>query len=455
MSEGRWRRAAHLDVLSTWLADAAFGDRPRIIVSMPPRHGKSELTSHWFPLWYLTMHPQNRIILCSYEADFAASWGRKVRSSVLEHGPGLGLSLRSDSKAANRWTLHSGGAMMTAGVRGPITGKGADLVVVDDPTKNFEEAYSPTLRQRTWEWWTSTLRTRLEPSAAMVVVMTRWHEDDLVGRLLDQERGKWHELRLPAIAEEDDALGRQPGEALWPERYDADSLEETKDDVGELVWGGLYQQRPAPLEGNLFKRKWLRYWYTGAEPLPVMTTTLDGPVHVHEQELAPKRFDEYLASWDLPFKGKKESDLVAGQVWARRGADCFLLDQTLGRMNFPEQLIAFEQLALRHPKAKRKLVEDAANGAALISSLKSKIPGIVAVRPEGSKEARASAVSSVFESGNVYLPHPSICPWVQHYVEELVTFPGARNDDQVDATTQALARLSNSAVARLRRLATM
>lgn len=398
---------------------------------MPPRHGKSELTSHWFPLWYLTMHPQNRIILCSYEADFAASWGRKVRSSVLEHGPGLGLSLRSDSKAANRWTLHSGGAMVTAGVRGPITGKGADLVVVDDPTKNFEEAYSPTLRQRTWDWWTSTLRTRLEPDAAIVVVMTRWHESDLVGKLLEQEHD-WRELRLPAIAEDEDQLGRQAGEPLWPARYDANALQEIRRDVGELVWAGLYQQRPAPAEGGMVKRAWLRYY----------------------DEL-PKRFDEQLLSWDLSFKGGSDSDFAVGQAWGRAGADCYLLDQVRGRMDFPEQLAAFNSLSARWPQAYRKLVEDAANGAALVASLKRTVPGIVPVPAKGSKEARVAAVSAIFESGNVYLPNPAHRAWVGELVEELVTFPGARNDDQVDATTQALARLSNSAVARLRRLATM
>lgn len=422
---------------------------------MPPRHGKSELTSHWFAAWYLSLNPTERIILCSYEADFAASWGRRVRQTIDDHGDALGIALAADSRAKHRWHLTSGGGMMTAGVRGPITGKGGNLVVIDDPVKNFEEAYSPTIRQHTWDWYTSTLRTRLEPGAAIVLVMTRWHEDDLAGRLLAQERG-WREIKMPAVCEsDDDPLGRRHGDALWPERYDAPALAEIEEDVGPLVWAGLFQQRPAPLGGGVFKRTWLRYWFSGPEPLPVMTTLADGTVHVHEQQRLPKRLDEQLASWDLPFKGKVTSDWVAGQVWARKAADCYLLDQVKARMNFPEQLLAFKSLALRHPKARRKLVEDAANGAALISSLQTNIQGIVPVPAKGSKEARAAAVSPVFESGNVYLPHPTQAPWIKDYVEELVTFPGARYDDQVDATTQALARLSNSAVARLRRLATM
>lgn len=442
-------------MLSTALADAAFGDCPRIIVSMPPRHGKSELTSAWYPAWYLSHFPQKRIILCSYEADFAASWGRRVRDIITEHGSDLRLALAADSKAKHRWHLTTGGGMMTAGVRGPVTGKGGDLVIVDDPIKNFEEAYSPTIRQHVWDWWTSTLRTRLEPGAAIVVVMTRWHEDDLAGRLLAQETG-WRYIRMPAIAEDDDdPIGRAPGEALWPERYDEAALADLKEDVGELVWAGLFQQRPAPLGGGIFKRNWIRYWFDANEPLPVMVTQPDGTVHVCEQRRLPKRFDEWCASWDLPFKGLAESDWCAGQVWSRVAADCFLIDQTHARMDFPTQLLAFRSMAQRYPRAKRKLVEDAANGAALISTLRDKIPGIVAVPAKGSKEARAAAVSAAFESGNVYIPHPSQAGWVQGYIEELVTFPGARYDDQVDATTQALGRLSNSAVARLRRLATM
>lgn len=424
---------------------------------MPPRHGKSELTSYWFPVWFLSLFPQKRVMLCSYEADFAASWGRRVRDTIVEHSQALRIQILAQSSAANRWHLTAGGSMMTAGVRGPITGKGGDLVIVDDPVKNFEEAYSPAIRQHTWEWYTSTLRTRLEPGAVIVVVMTRWHEDDLAGRLLDQETG-WRHIMLPAVSEsEDDPLGRAQGEALWPERYDEDALAELETDVGELVWAGLFQQRPAALEGGMFKRKWFRYWYpmTATVPPPVLVKMTDGSVHTCEQRAIPKAFDEHCASWDLPFKGKKESDMVAGQVWSRAGADCYLIDECRDRMDFPAQLKAVENLTLKHPDARRKLVEDAANGAALVSTLREKIPGIIAVPPKGSKEARAAAVSSSFESGNVYVPHPRFCGWTNAYVEELVSFPGARYDDRVDATSQALVRLSNSALARLRRLATM
>jgi len=424
---------------------------------MPPRHGKSEMTSHWFPVWYLAHFPEGRIILCSYEADFAASWGRKVKATVKKHAAQLDIQMSRDSTAATRWNLSTGGGMVTASVRGPVTGKGGNLIVVDDPIKNFEEAYSERTRQRTWEWWTSTLRTRFEPGASVVVVMTRWHEDDLVGRLLKQSKDAWKEIRMPAVAEDDDdAIGRHEGEALWPARYTEKMLEATKGEVGSLVWAGLYQQRPMPLEGGMFKRVWNRFWHPlDVVPPPVIVALPDGETHTCGQMAIPKRFDEVLQSWDLPFKGKKKSDYVAGQVWGRLGADCFLLDQERGKREFPRQLAAFKALTLRWPNAQRKLVEDAANAAALISTLRDKIPGIVAVPAKGSKEARAAAVSASFESGNIYLPHPSIAPWMDDYMQELATFPGSRHDDQVDATTQALARLANSAIARLRRRATM
>lgn len=435
LSNNRWRRAPHLSLLSQCLADLAYRDKERVIVSMPPRHGKSELVSKWFPFWYLANFPENKIILASYEAEFAASWGRKVRQLVVEHGPGHGVELNQDgSKAANNWETSRGGGMVTAGVGGPITGKGANLLIIDDPIKNFEEAYSATYRQRTWDWWLSTARTRLEPGGVVVIVMTRWHEDDIVGRIKEEMKvgsEHWHELRFPAIAEESDELGREPGQALWPERYPEDVLLKLKPG-NSLVWAGLYQQRPAPTEGGIIKRAWLKFY-----------------------DEKPKRFDEVLQSWDLTFKGEMDNDYVVGSVWGRAGANCYLLDLVREKMDFPKTLRVFKSMTLAHPQARRKLVEEAANGAALIATLKDKIPGIIPCKPRGTKEARLAAVSGVFESGNVFLPNRNLCAWVDDYIEELVSFPGTKNDDQVDVTSQALARLSNSALNRLRKIATM
>lgn len=207
---------------------------------MPPRHGKSEMASRYTPAWYLGRYPNRRVILASYEADYAASWGRKARDLLEEHGSSLfGVCVRQDSHAANRWDLadHNGG-MTTAGVGGAITGRGADLLIIDDPVKSVEEAESETYRARTWDWWRGVALTRLEPGGSVILVMTRWHEDDLAGRILQEDSANWRVLSLPAIASDDldDPLDREPGEPLWPERYDADALARRRQEMGSRLF---------------------------------------------------------------------------------------------------------------------------------------------------------------------------------------------------------------------------
>lgn len=249
ISPDRYQIPPHVDLMSRVLADAAMGRRPRVIISMPPRHSKSETASHWYPVWYLDRFPSRRIILCSYEADFAASWGRKARDTIRANPDKLRVRIKTDTTAAARWETTAGGGMVTAGVGGPITGRGANVLVVDDPVKNAEEAESEITREAIWRWWTSTAYTRLEPGAAAVVVATRWHEDDLIGRLLlaAEEGGEeWEVINLPAIAEAGDPLGRPEGAALWPERYDVPDLARIRGAVQPYVWEALYQQHPTP-----------------------------------------------------------------------------------------------------------------------------------------------------------------------------------------------------------------
>lgn len=250
-----WAPARHLRLLNQDLIDVAAGRCRRLLVCMPPRHGKSTLTSHYFPAWFLGRWPDKRVILASYEADFAAGWGRKARDVLTEYGPSLfGVSVREDSAAANRWDIAGrSGGMVTAGVGGPITGRGADLLLIDDPVKNAEEARSPTQRNKAWDWYLSTAYTRLEPGGAVVLIMTRWHADDLAGRVLKHARDDggepWRVRKLPAIAEDDDQLGRAPGEALWPERWPLDQLEAIRRTQSAYWWGTLYQQNEIPEGG--------------------------------------------------------------------------------------------------------------------------------------------------------------------------------------------------------------
>lgn len=249
------RHLAYLDrAITESLELAKNGQRDGLLVSMPPQHGKSELCSKYLPAWFLGTHPDQRVILTSYEADFAAGWGRKARDLLEQHGHLFGVKVSKRSSAVNRWDLdgHDGG-MTTAGVGGAITGKGAHLLIVDDPIKNDEEARSPKHRQKQWEWWQSVATTRLRPGALMVVVQTRWHRDDLTGRIIDHARSngqRWLSIKLPALAEQNDPLGRAPGEALWPEMYSREVHEKNRATRTNYYWRSLYQQDPQAEGGS-------------------------------------------------------------------------------------------------------------------------------------------------------------------------------------------------------------
>ena len=260
----RWQTAPHLELLNSWLVAVGQKRCRRLLITMPPRHGKSLLTSEMFPAWYAGMYPDRRIILASYEADFASSWGRKARNILEEHGhKRFGVRVSGTSSAADRWDIKGRrGGMNTAGVGGAITGKGADLLIIDDPVKNSAEANSFTYRQKTWEWYQSTAYTRLEPDGAIILIQTRWHSDDLAGRILrEAESGeKWEVLNLPAIARHDDQIGREPGEPLWPARFNVERLDEIRRVVGEYTWSALYDQNPASDEGSKIKREWFRHF---------------------------------------------------------------------------------------------------------------------------------------------------------------------------------------------------
>lgn len=426
LSGGRYRYARHIALLSERIAYHIRRGDGRLIVAMPPRHGKSETVSHYTPVWALDQWPEMRVILCSYEASFARSWGRKVRNTVQEHADVLRVRIAEDSQAAEGWQTTAGGGMHTAGAGGPITGKGADLLIVDDPFKNAEEADSPRIRDNVWEWWLSTARTRVEPGGTIIVVQTRWHEDDLVGRLLaqaqaDPEADQWEVINLPAIAEDRDVLGREPGEALWPWRWPVERLRAIERSVGARWWNAMYQGRPSPVEGGILRRDWWRFY-----------------------RRAPSELDEVIQSWDMSFKDTQTSDYVVGQVWGRKGADRYLLDQVRDRMDFPATVQAVRTMTAKWPGATVKLVEGKANGPAVIASLAREIPGLIEVEPKGSKTARAAAVSPYLEAGNVWIPDPTIAAWVHDFVEECAAFPNGAHDDQVDAMTQALIRFMDA-----------
>lgn len=422
VSGGKWIPYPHLRYTLRTIQEAVCRGGGRIIVNEPPRHGKSEGISHWLPTWFLDWYPEARVILASYNDTFAAKWGRKVRDEFVRKDAKTWTRLRQDTTAVNDWMTTEGGGMRTAGAGGGITGVGGDLLIVDDPHKNWEEAQSATIREAIIDWFKSTFYTRCEPDATIVVVQTRWHEMDLTGWLREEHEDNWTDIVLPAAAEEDDVLGREPGEALCPERYDEAALAQIEKGAGPDVWNGLYQQRPSSPKGNIVKRAHIRHY--------------GGPTG---KEL-PEGLRRFVTSWDMTFKKTKAGSYVCGQVWAEQGADVYLLDLVRGRWEFTDAQNEVVILAEKWPSCAEILVEDKANGPAIISSLRRLVRGLVEVKPEGSKEARLQSVAPLFKAGNVWLPHPSIAPWVRPFVEELVTFPRSKYNDQVDATSQALDR---------------
>lgn len=419
---GRWKRARHLDLVCEKLESIMEGKTKRLMIFMPPRHGKSMTVTETFPSYYLGKNPGKRVIEISYSGSLAEQFGKRNRDKVEEYGPLLfNHTVSPVQRTKTNWTLENGtGGMISVGIGGSITGYGADLLIVDDPIKNRAEAESATYRDRLWDEYQSTVSTRLQAGGAVIIILTRWHEDDLAARLLNPEYGKvedWEILSLPAICEDPatDLLGRKQGEALWPAGgYDEAWAAQQKETVGTYAWSSLYMQTPTPSSGGMFKREWWKRW-----------------------AVLPSGLHDFIQSWDCTFKDKDSSDFVVGQVWARKGADRYLIDQVRGRMSFTETLDAMRDLSAKWPQTTRKLVENKANGTAVIDVLKKEIPGIVPVEPFGGKVVRAHATTAVAEAGNVYIPAASVYPWVLDFVEEMAAFPSGAHDDQVDCYSQA------------------
>lgn len=431
-----WVHAEICEALDAFLEDVVARKSPRLIICLPPRSGKSELVSRRFPAYLLGRYPDLSFIGTSYSSDLAGSFAKDVQRIMEDEPfrevfpevriPGKGVQGAGFVRQADRFeVIDHKGSYYSVGVGGSLTGRGADVLVVDDPVSNMQDAMSQRVRDSTWDWYTSTAYTRLAPGGGVIAMATRWNLDDLIGRLIEaHNRGEgdaWKIVNYPAIAEVDEPH-RKRGEALHPERFTTEAMERTRKAVGERVWSALYQQHPIPDGGAVFKADWVRHWRP--EDLPV-------------------RWDATCISWDMTFKESAVSDYVVGQVWGRKGGQFFLLDQVRGRMDFVKTLEAFEALRAKWPKVMRKLVEDKANGPAIIATLKSKVPGIVPITPRESKEARAFAVTTLWEAGNVFLPPPEAAPWVKtDFIPELLSFPSGAHDDAVDAMTQALTDLS-------------
>src|SRR5690554_976797 len=411
---------------------------------MPPRHGKSELASRRFPAWVLGRNPDTKIIACSYALDLALDMSRDAKRIVMDDAyqeifPETQLSAsnvvtdarQAYKNTADQWQIvgHKG-QYLARGVGGGITGKGGDFLIVDDPIKDDKQAQSETERENIWRWYTKVLKTRRSKGAGIMIIMTRWHMDDLVGRLVEQaakdpNADQWEVLTLPAISEEGAGHPedpREPGEALWPEFKDErEWLQDKAED--EAGFAALGQQRPAPEGGTIIKTPWMETRWSAL----------------------PAEKGRWIWSCD-PKAGSKDpkSSRVVIQLWyspRSRPGEVYLVDQVKGVWDQPETLAEFRRLA-KAPlwrNATAKLVENKADGKAIIATLRSQIPGLIPVEPQGDKVVRCRAVADFWRAGNVWIPEDA--HWLSDFIAELTQCPAAAHDDQVDAMALALSHL--------------
>jgi len=442
----------HIDAIIEHLEAVTRGQLRNLLINVPPRHMKSLLVSVLWPAWEWITWPERRWLYSSYGAQLSIrdsiKCRRLVESPWYRQRWADRFALTSDQNTKGRFDNNRSGYRLSTSVGGAATGEGGDRIICDDP-HNVVEAESDSVRKATLDWWDVVMSTRVNDpkTSAKVVVMQRCHQQDLSGHLIEQ--GGWEHLVLPAEYEgptRTTSIGfadprQEHGELLWPERFGPKEIEDLKVSLGSYAAAGQLQQRPSPSGGGLFKRHWFRYWQRpGANLPPVMVRMPDGTQTSIIAIEAPRYVDEQIQSWDCAFKDLETSDYVVGQVWARVGA-CYLLgDQKRARMDCPTTVKAVRELSQHWPKTYAKLIEDKANGSAVIQMLAHEIPGILPVNPEGGKIARAAAVSPLIEAGNVYLPHPLYAPWVNDFIEECAAFPNGAHDDQVDAMTQAIIR---------------
>jgi predicted phage terminase large subunit-like protein len=442
----------HIDAIIEHLEAVTRGDIRQLLINVPPRHMKSLLVSVLWPAWEWTQHPERRWLYSSYAASLSIRDSVKCRTLIesrwYQRFWGDRYALASDQNTKTRFDNNRSGYRIATSVEGAATGEGGDRIVCDDP-HNVQEAESDAIRKSTLDWFDVVMSTRVNDprTAAKVVVMQRCHQRDLSGHLLAQ--GGWEHLRLPAEFEEPKCVTSidwtdprtQPGELLWPERFGPKEIEDLKVSLGSYAAAGQLQQRPSPAGGGVFKRHWFRYWQPRGSNLPPVVVRLpDGTLHSITAVDQPRWVDEQIQSWDCAFKDLETSDYVVGQIWGRVGSAFLLGDQIRARMDCPATVKAVRQLSQKWPGAIAKLIEDKANGSAVIQMLAHETPGLLPVNPSGGKVARAQAISPLLEAGNVYLPHPDCAPWVNDFIEECVQFPNGTHDDQVDAMTQALLR---------------
>ena len=399
------------------------GEKVRICLSVPPQHGKSYTVTETLPSWFVGRNPDMRCIITGYNADMAERFGDRNRQLVKQYGKeifNIEVSESQDNKTLWDIAKHEGG-VYSAGILAGITGNPGSLIIVDDPFKNGFEVANPDIRQKVWETFGDSITTRASGKGnAIIVIHTRWHEDDLIGRL--EKLGGWAIINIPAIWEKgvDRLLGRKIGETLCPEiGKDSEFIEMQKKILGRRMFEALYQGKPFVDGGNIVKREYIRYY---------------------DKNTLPSTFEELVLSCDLTFGGTKSTnDPYCMTLWGRNGGNHYLLKVYDKKASFTDTLRTIRVICGEYPQLRRKLVERKANGQATIDMLGKEIGGFTPYDPKNtSKEDRLSSVVPYFEGGNVYFPCEELMPNIEDYVEQLLKFPNATHDDFVDTISQYL-----------------
>lgn len=418
----------HHEIMADAFERVARGELKRLIVNMPPRHTKSEFASFLFPAWFLGQYPEKKIIQTAHTAELAVGFGRKVRNLINQEDfqeifPGISLS--SDSKAAGRWNTNKRGDYFAIGVGGAVTGKGADVLIIDDPHSEQEAAlgaYNPEVYDKVYEWYTSGPRQRLQPGGAIIIVMTRWSVRDLTGQIVKsytQREGadEWEIIELPAIM--------PSGDPLWPEFWPIDQLEALKAELPISKWSAQYQQDPTSEEGALIKREWWQEWENNGYP----------------------PCEAIIQSWDTAFLKTQRADYSACTTWGVFNwpddsgvshPNLILLDAYKEKLEFPElKRAAYDKYWEWEPD--QMIVEAKAAGSPLIFELRAMGIPVTEFTPSRGQDkiARVNAVTDLFASGRIWCPPTR---WAEEVVEECAAFPAGEHDDLVDSTTQALLR---------------
>ena len=465
----------HIGAVSEHLEACSYGQIADLIISMPPRFMKSIGLAVGWPTWEWSWIPHIRQIFSSYAAELAIRDSLKCRRVIesrwYQRRYGHVFQLQPDQNRKTRFENDRAGYRLAVGVGGSATGEGGDRIVVDDAHK-VAEADSSVKREAAVLWWKETMSTRRNDplTAVRVISGQRVHEADVTGDVLARELGYVH-LRLPMEYDKKrivTSLGwsdprREVGELMWPARFPREAVEKLKEELGAYGYSAQYQQEPTPAKGAVFEAGWFR-WYTMPH-IPIDTdyvVSADLTIEANKVTIIPPAFDEMLQSIDAAFKGKpgtgaaksrptpgqaKGSDYVVDEVWSRRQAEFYLLEEARGQWEFPKTLEEIRAVSASFPKASKKLVEDKANGPAIIQSLNTEIGGFIEIDPAnlgGDLLARARAASPYVQAGNIYLPHPRIAPWVIEWLTEMVKFPRAPFDDRVASAVQAILILRES-----------